>query len=710
MEPLNLKIKDFYSIVNGEIDFTKFSSALITGYYEGNLVKNNGVGKSSCLEAIYWVLFNKARQKKADDVIRWSANEAFVEFDFLFGQKIYKITRRRSRIAKECAVSLFTKENDVWINDSCSTNSETDKKIVSLLKIDDKVFLNSVYFKQHDISLFANANPSERKEIIKSIMKLERWDVYQKQVIDKSKELKNDIEKQQKIIIDNVGLDLQKKVNQENIDLKNKMLLELNKDHKNIQNTLHQLLEIKKERNVNYLIGKLNNVKQSANEEKINGKKLQERQSHLNDIIDTNEKNINYYDNEINNIKTSLNEISDAISSLNKKNILFKELESEILTYKIEKGKIENSIEELNKTSLMVDIGECQICLSEITMEKIPYINKDRSNKKERAEIELLKIIKNLKAVEDEYRVRINNKKQLDELNSKCEVYNTDIVKLNDKKNWLCSEQMALSNEASIIDISIRGIIDRLKAFKVEIESLETKIAEQKIHNVDVEIFNIQEKSNGISDNIVYNNIELGILLKEKEILEQRTLDVIKSGEQLLSFSKEKVSYDQLSRFFGKDGIQAVFIESVVDELEQYANTTLSYICNEPTVIKLKTQKKTGNSWQETLEIDVIMNGYPQTFESLSGGERFRVSLALRIGLSEVLVKRVGGEIKLLILDEVDSPLDTYGLNNLFDNIINGLEKRFKILVVSHNEKIKERFSDVITLIKTNEGSFITQS
>src|ERR1041385_8026280 len=104
------------------------------------------------------------------------------------------------------------------------------------------------------------------------------------------------------------------------------------------------------------------------------------------------------------------------------------------------------------------------------------------------------------------------------------------------------------------------------------------------------------------------------------------------------------------------------------------------------------------------------MNGFPQTFESLGGGEMFRISLALRIGLSEVLVKKAGGEIKLILLDEVDSPLDAYGLNNLFENIIKGLEKRFKVLVISHNDKLKERFSDHIIVKKTSTGSFITQS
>src|SRR6185295_8906783 len=106
MEPLRLYVKDFYAIADGEIDFTKFSSALILGYYENNPLMSNGAGKSSVFEAISWVIFNETRQTKVDDVIRWTANEALVEFEFVFGRSIYKISRRRSRIAKESSVSL----------------------------------------------------------------------------------------------------------------------------------------------------------------------------------------------------------------------------------------------------------------------------------------------------------------------------------------------------------------------------------------------------------------------------------------------------------------------------------------------------------------------------------------------------------------------------------------------------------------------------
>ncbi len=710
MEPLKLRIKNFYSISDGEIDFAKFSSALILGHYENNVLMSNGAGKSSIFEAICWVLFNETRQTKVDDVIRWTATEAFVEFEFLFGQHIYKISRRRSRVAKESSVSLFTKDGSKWINDSGSTNSETNKKISTLLKIDEKIFLNSVYFKQHDISLFANSSPSDRKEIIKSIMKLERWDEYQKHAKNKLKTVKEDIEKQLRVISENKDIAVEQAVNGKAIEVSNEQIIESSRQQKAIQDKLHSLLEFKKERNLNYLLGLLEDEKSKVLEFKSNGKRLQVKQGELNAMLDVATSKNNEYAQQLSALESDSLYINEQMGSLKKENLAYQELEDTIFSYRVDKSRLENTISDLDDTSDMVGVGQCQACLTDISEHNLPHIHANRQQKREESQSSLSDLIDKLNLIESEYKERKLNKEKNDALLAALEVNKNEAVKLQLQKKSVGDEVISLNNETTVIEASILSIINQIKTVKIDIEAIERKIAEQRINNIDVEISALEAQNKEVLAQINSKNVELGTLLREKEFLSQKYSLVNTANEMLAKLGKEKVSYDQLSRFFGKEGIQAVFIESVVDELEQYANTTLSYICNEPTVIKLRTQKKTGDSWQETLEIDVMMNGFPQTFESLGGGERFRISLALRIGLSEVLVKRAGGEIRVLLLDEVDSPLDTYGLNNLFENIIKGLEKRFKILVISHNDKLKDRFSDLITVNKTSTGSFITQS
>jgi len=710
MEPLRLRVKDFYAIADGEIDFTKFSSALVLGYYENNPLMSNGSGKSSIFEAICWAIFNETRQTKVDDVIRWTANETHVEFEFIFNRINYKIMRRRSRVAKESSVSLLTKEGDKWVNDSGSTNSETNKKILALLKIDSKIFLNSVYFKQHDISLFANSTPSDRKEIIKSIMKLERWDEYQKQAKNQLRYIKDEIEKQLRVINENANINVASIVNFKSIDMVEAEIAELTAEQKKVQVKLHSLFDLKKERDINHLIKLQDDLINKVTDLKANGKRLQNRQNDVNNLLEEVENKNKYYVQQVTNTEGSIDKIDQLIQALKKENHAYAELEDLILAEKVECGRCENVLSGLKSTSSKIGVGQCELCFTDITKASLPHIHTSRKQKKEEAERQLSVATKKLGKLEIEYKNRKAVKEKLDNLTAECESYRTSLIKLQAHQQATNDELVALENENNVITVSIRSIIDQIKAHKVEIEALERKIAVQKMNNIEDEITEIDTLNKELIRRINNKSIELGTLLKEKEFLNHRSALVTVANDMLAKLGKEKSAVEQLVRFFGKEGIQAVFIESIVDELEQYANETLSYICNEPTVIRLKTQKKTGDSWQETLEIDVIMNGFPQTFESLGGGEMFRISLALRIGLSEVLVKKAGGEIKLLLLDEVDSPLDAYGLNNLFENIIKGLEKRFKILVISHNDKLKDRFSDHIIVNKSSKGSLISQS
>lgn len=710
MEPLRLYVKDFYAIADGEIDFRKFSSALILGYYENNQLMSNGAGKSSIFEAISWVIFNETRQTKVDDVIRWNANETLVEFEFLFGRNVYKISRRRSRIAKESSVSLFTKEGDKWINDSGSTNSETNRKILALLKIDSKIFLNSVYFKQHDISLFANSTPSDRKKIIKSIMKLERWDEYQKQAKNKLRVTKDEIEKQLRVLHENANLGVATIINEKSIDMVKQEIEQLSREHKEAQAKLHSLFELKKERDINHLTRLHDDTFKKMGELKSNGKRMQGRQVELDDLLEASGSKSLYLAQHIVNLENNIRQVTDSLRDLSAENISYEELDESIFTKRLEKSQLEKTLESLKNTASKVGIGQCDVCFTTITKTSLPHIHNSRKHKQQETEKELDSVTRKLNKIESEYKRRKKSKERLDAVLAELETYKNTLDKLQTQKRSTDEELLAYENESSITSASLRAIIDQIKSYKVEIEALDRKIAAQRISNIDDEISEVEQLDRDLSRTLTSKNIELGTLLKESEFLAQRSTLVNIANEMLGKLGKEKAAVDQLVRFFGKEGIQAVFIESIVDELEQYANETLSYICNEPTVIRLKTQKKTGDSWQETLEIDVIMNGFPQTFESLGGGEMFRISLALRIGLSEVLVKKAGGEIKLLLLDEVDSPLDAYGLNNLFENIIKGLEKRFKVLVISHNDKLKERFSDLIVVNKTSAGSFITQS
>ena len=180
MLPITLELKNFFSHKDSVIDFTEFQSALLIGNIEGNYEHSNGSGKSAIFEAVLWGLFNKSRASAMDDIILWGENTCSVVFTFKHNDIMYKVQRTRNRITSTSNVRLFQLIDDDWRDISGSTSGLTNERIVSIINIDYKTFVNSVYFRQNNISEFAESDAARKKDILKSIIDISKWDNFEK--------------------------------------------------------------------------------------------------------------------------------------------------------------------------------------------------------------------------------------------------------------------------------------------------------------------------------------------------------------------------------------------------------------------------------------------------------------------------------------------------------------------------------------------------
>jgi chromosome segregation ATPase len=64
--------------------------------------------------------------------------------------------------------------------------------------------------------------------------------------------------------------------------------------------------------------------------------------------------------------------------------------------------------------------------------------------------------------------------------------------------------------------------------------------------------------------------------------------------------------------------------------------------------------------------------------------------------------------VKFLLLDEVDQALDKQGVDVLAETITI-LSKDLKILIITHNEMMKEKFENIITVYRGTSGSILKQ-
>ena len=114
---------------------------------------------------------------------------------------------------------------------------------------------------------------------------------------------------------------------------------------------------------------------------------------------------------------------------------------------------------------------------------------------------------------------------------------------------------------------------------------------------------------------------------------------------------------------------------------------------------------------QSGLDLDVLDRGTGQwrDVSTLSGGESFLASLALALGLSDVVQGRSGAvRMEAMFIDEGFGSLDDNAIRNSL-NTLNGLAGGKRLIgIISHVHDLEERIDRQIVVTKTLRGSGVT--
>ena len=199
-----------------------------------------------------------------------------------------------------------------------------------------------------------------------------------------------------------------------------------------------------------------------------------------------------------------------------------------------------------------------------------------------------------------------------------------------------------------------------------------------------------------------------GFLEGQLRRLEELAKELEKVDTRRLKLEEDQSIYQELATAFGRQGIQAMLIETVIPRLEEEANYLLGRMTDNQMHLKLETQRERRSGRGEpieTLEINVSDELGPRNYELYSGGESFRINLALRIALSKVLSQRMGATLPTLFIDEGFGTQDSVGRERIMD-VISSIEDDFdKIIVSTHLEDLKDMFPARIEVLQTTEGS-----
>ena len=180
---INLKLENFKKYSSFEIGF---DSGLI------GIIGKNGSGKSTIFEAILFALYGELRNKGDKEVVR-NANASVkdavtVELDFEIDTNEYKVIREFRGKSLSANAKLY-KNNELITTGA----KEVTQSIINLTKMNRDAFVHTLFASQKELTSLSNSKPEDRKRMIRKLLGLEKIDYIEKELVEKSRELKREI-------------------------------------------------------------------------------------------------------------------------------------------------------------------------------------------------------------------------------------------------------------------------------------------------------------------------------------------------------------------------------------------------------------------------------------------------------------------------------------------------------------------------------------
>lgn len=304
-------------------------------------------------------------------------------------------------------------------------------------------------------------------------------------------------------------------------------------------------------------------------------------------------------------------------------------------------------------------------------------------------------VIKNIEEVEkevDAYKESFNNKLK-DAGFTDMEEY---LATKMDEKSIKLMETDILEyhkNLKSIKDRLDKAINDTKDIMEVSLEELneslnQAKLREQKLKSEEMNLYSRISSNKRVLDEVKKVCREISIEEESYKIIGE--LAKVANGA-----NSERITFERyvLAAYF--------------DEIISAANIRLAKMASERYKLRRKEDKGKGSK-QEGLELEVFDNytGKARHVKTLSGGESFKASLSLALGLADVIQSYAGGiSLDTMFVDEGFGTLDSQSLDNAIQCLIDLQSGGRLVGIISHVPELKERIDARLEITPAKEGS-----
>lgn len=550
--------------------------------------------------------------------------------------------------------------------------------------------LNNLNVEKNTIIENIKVEDNKLKQIISDIKKgdehlknkIEFENILSKNAIDDKnrKNIKDDIQ-ELNCLIDSIKIKLQN-FEKDKIEICNKQA-EVEKELIFIQSEIKHLSDFSSQYdNINCI--DISSASCSFVKNSINALEKLNEQKELETIkLNESKKISSEFDNILSKISTTETEFNNNCEKLKE----LQQLEDDIF---IKENKLKDALNQLEKISIYEE--NCRL----LNEQKNTLVDSVKNNKLRLEEIDM-----SLDSIDSHSSEISNTKNELATIENNIKELEKLQLKLNDRDNILDK----LSNKNS----SMVDLLEEINILKTDLTKLKNNFS-----NVDFnEIVELIEntKLNINSKQQILNNA----LIKKGQMQEK----VIKYNDLTNKLTNIKNHYKTiigdiscykiLQNSFNYNGIPHSIIKTVIPFINNNANSIISTMTNGKMEILFKEEKILKNKKEvSALEIELKQKKTTLPYNSLSGGEKVRVSLAIALSLVEMKINKTGVKLGMLIIDE-PSFLDDSGISTYCDSldIIKNKYPNVKLIAVTHLDLMKSRFSNVINVSKNIDGESI---
>ena len=310
---------------------------------------------------------------------------------------------------------------------------------------------------------------------------------------------------------------------------------------------------------------------------------------------------------------------------------------------------------------------------------------------------------------------------EISALSSKNDSLNAGIIDLKSKLRF--SSRLEANNEIqknnamiSKIKRDIELASEREKECSVNLASAKTRREELFKQIEGKQEIDLEAENNNLSE-LERNKIQLD---KKKQNIHIRIVNnksncdnIKQKSSELIAIEKKYTWVKALSdtangNITGKDKIMLeTYIQMhYFDRIISRANTRLMIMTGGQYDL-IRREEALSKVGQSGLDLDVIdhYNGTTRSVKSLSGGESFKASLALALGLSDEIQSSAGGiQLDTMFIDEGFGSLDEDSLSQAMNALASLASSNKLIGIISHVGELKQKIDKQIVVKKDKTG------